>query len=115
MNLIEGSLQRRLLNVISKFSNALEFEEQSNQHEALSWWLRNITETACEKLQAAQWCILALVYYNANGHKWYDDSNWISKDPEYSWFGISCEYGGIVTKIDLESNNLQRNIVEELR
>ena len=113
MSLIAGSLQRRLLNKISRFSNVLEFEEQSNQHKALCWWLRDITETAYETLQAAQRYVLALMYYNANGEEWYDDSNWITKYHECSWYGISCEYGSIITKINLGSNNLQRNILYE--
>src|SRR5256885_10631651 len=54
---------------------------------------------------------LALVdlYNNTNGPNWFDHTNWLTKQPVNTWYGISVS-GTKVTAINLSENSLNGSI-----
>lgn len=59
------------------------------------------------------------LYDSAAGDNWKDNTNWKSKEPVCSWFGVTCEDGSPtdgegVTQIDMNHNNLNGKIPPEI-
>ena len=60
------------------------------------------------------WDILVELYFKTDGGNWTYDTNWQSEEPICTWYGITCDADGDVTKIDLPSNGLSGPIPPEL-
>jgi hypothetical protein len=47
------------------------------------------------------------IFKETGGDFWYNNTGWLSNDTSYcSWFGITCDDDGSVTRLDLRNNNL---------
>ena len=69
-------------------------------------WLERIrvkTVATCSNLESN---VLASLYNATNGHNWNDNANWLSDRPAGTWYGVTTDFEGRVTRIDLENNNL---------
>jgi Leucine-rich repeat (LRR) protein len=64
----------------------------------------SVPQAECEALVA--------LYNSTNGDSWTDKTEWFSVDV-CTWIGVSCS-GGLVTALDLNSNNLNGNIPIEI-
>ena len=49
---------------------------------------------------------LTALYNATGGPNWHDSSNWLSQKDTSTWFGVTTNEDGCVTRLDLESNNL---------
>ena len=64
---------------------------------------------------------LGVFYYETIGHTWYDSTNWMrdrvrgNNITVCDWYGLTCNTDGWVTRIELESNRVQRDIPSELQ
>ncbi|MCY3773565.1 MAG: Ig-like domain-containing protein [Gemmatimonadetes bacterium] len=77
-------------------------------------WLAQIavkTVTTCADLESSA---LATLYNATNGHNWNDHSNWLSDRPLRTWYGVTTDAAGRVTRIDLANNNLSGSVPAEL-
>ncbi len=53
-------------------------------------------------------------FYNAaGGDDWYTNTNWLSKEPVSTWYGITVT-NGHVTGIELKNNNLKGSITDQI-
>ncbi len=68
-------------------------------------------EAAPAGATAAERASLMTIYDNLGGAGWTNSTNWGTGDPcTNSWYGITCNVGGNVTGVVLNSNNLIGNI-----
>ncbi len=77
-------------------------------------WLETIrvkTVTPCANLESGA---LIALYGATNGQTWQDNSNWLSGRPVDTWFGVTADAEGRVTRIDLANNNLRGALPGEL-
>src|SRR5262245_9813179 len=58
------------------------------------------------EIPQAECAALVAFYTNTNGASWTDHTDWLETDTPCSWYGVSCESGTNVTKLELETNNL---------
>ena len=73
--------------------------------------------------QIMQRYALVTLYYATNGNNWTNTSQWLSKEPVCSWYGISCSISFdddkntpfYVTKVILKENNLSNEIPWEMK
>jgi hypothetical protein len=69
----------------------------------------------CSKAEEAAYDVtekgaLRAFYVYLGGFDWYNSYGWLDNaTPHCQWFGISCNDNGLVTKIELRSNNLRSN------
>ena len=69
-------------------------------------WLETIrvkTVTPCANLESGA---LIALYGATNGQDWNDNANWLSGRPVGTWYGVTANTRGRVTRIDLANNNL---------
>merc|ERR1712084_80596 len=93
-SLLPGTQQRKLFNMITRFSGLDIFQEGSKQYESLCWWLDDLdskAESAQESTLNVQRYILALLYLSNGGTNWVNNQNWMSSTPECEWYGVSCK------------------------
>jgi len=114
-----ASFERKLFNLIIKFEGMDVFKnENSAQYMSLCWWLDSLDTMLIDESEneaLIQRYILSLLYYSADGTNWFRQNYWLNDESECDWYGVSCDiYPGIVTKIDLSSNNLVGSIPSEL-
>ena len=57
---------------------------------------------------------LAAFYQSTNGPGWTNSDNWLSDKPLGTWYGVSTDSDGRVTKLDLGKNNLRGQIPSEI-
>ncbi|MBN1123284.1 MAG: leucine-rich repeat domain-containing protein [Anaerolineae bacterium] len=68
-------------------------------------------EAAPAGATAAERASLMTIYDNLGGAGWTNSTNWGTGDPcTNNWYGITCDVGGNVTGVVLNSNNLIGNI-----
>ena len=58
--------------------------------------------------------VLAVLYNATGGANWNTSTNWLSGKPIRQWSGVTVDYHGRVTHLDLDSNNLAGEIPSEL-
>lgn len=54
--------------------------------------------------------VLVTLYNTCNGPGWINHTNWLTKAPISTWFGITTGYDGRVTEINLTNNLLSGNL-----
>jgi len=117
-SLLPGTPQRKLFNMITRFSGLDIFQEGTKQIESLCWWLDDLdskSETAQKNTLNVQRYILALLFLSNGGDTWIDNQNWMTQEHECEWYGVSCNaYEGMVDEIDLSYNNLSGPMPPEL-
>ena len=118
VTLIPDTENRKNFN--SLFNNIHSLSDFDNQtlspYKALCWWLEHM-QHADESRQSdtTQRYLLALFYYYTNGDHWINHTNWMSNKSECEWHGVTCnEDSTLITKINLDSNNLAGPIPTEL-
>ena len=47
-----------------------------------------------------------LLYHSTKGTQWFNNNQWLSDKWECLWYGVTCNKYGVVTALDLSSNNL---------
>ena len=57
---------------------------------------------------------LVALYNATDGPKWLNNDNWLSGEPLGNWYGVTTHYGGPVTKLILEANDLSGELPPEL-
>ena len=117
--LIAASFKRKLFNLITKFQGMDIFENKNSaQYLSLCWWLDSLDTMPIDELNneaLIQRYILSLLYYNDDGTYWLRQNYWLTHESECDWYGVSCDiYPGIISRIDLSSNNLVGSIPSEL-
>ncbi len=60
------------------------------------------------------WDVLVELYFSTDGGNWTSDTNWQSDEPICTWYGITCDADGDVSKIDLPGNGLSGAIPPKL-
>jgi len=65
-------------------------------------------------LVAADRDALIAFYRSANGENWINNSNWLSDAPLNTWYGVTTDDSGRVTKLELGYNELSGTIPSEL-
>jgi hypothetical protein len=50
------------------------------------------------------------VYNALGGDAWTSRTNWNTNAPVCAWFGVTCDGGGAITRLDLRNNNLQGSL-----
>ena len=108
-----GTMKRNLFDLVTKLSII-----GSSEHiQSICWWLEDLDKKSPESLNDIahiQRYILALLYFSAGGLQWHNQNKWLSNDSVCNWYGVFCEVPGIVSKIEITSNNMQGNIPIEL-
>lgn len=64
--------------------------------------------------QLSDRAILVRLYEATDGENWVDQDNWLTNAPLGSWFGVSTDAQGRVTRIDLRNNGLAGRLPPEL-
>ena len=108
-----SSPERNLLDLITKFS----IISSSEHNQSICWWLDDLDERTSESQQDmtnVQRYILALLYFSTDGLHWHNQNKWLSTNSVCDWFGVYCKNPGIVSKIEITSNNMQGHIPVEL-
>lgn len=87
MDLTIGSLQRKALNIITKFANTSHLEDPlSPQHAAICWLLNDIIEDKnIEEFYLIQRYALCVIYFSTNGRDWENSTNWVSHENQCRW------------------------------
>ena len=57
---------------------------------------------------------LTALYHATNGDEWTNNDNWLSNAPLGDWYGVTTNFAGEVTRIELPRNNLRGSIPAEL-
>ena len=57
--------------------------------------------------------VLIALYQRTDGKNWTNQSGWLVNEDHCSWFGVNC-IDGAVTRLDLDSNQLNGPILKEL-
>ena len=70
----------------------------------------NYDELVLSPIQQA----LTDLYKATNGKSWKKSTNWCSKEPVSSWYGIKCDNKGDIIGIDLSNNNLVGTLPESI-
>jgi len=114
-----GTMERKLINMITRFSGLKTFKNETAPHyKAMCWWLNDLNNRNnmnYHESMLIQRYLLALIYFSNGGVKWHNAKNWISQEPECTWYGISCEVDqNIISKVNLSSNNLKGTIISEI-
>ena len=108
-----SSPERNLLDLITKFSTI-----SSSEHtRSICWWLDDLDERTSDSQQDmtnVQRYILALLYFSTGGLHWNNQNKWLSTNSVCDWFGVYCKNPGIVSKIEITSNNMQGHVPAEL-
>ncbi len=68
----------------------------------------NVTEIPNEECDA-----LVTLYNSTNGDNWNNNDGWLVTDTPCDWYGVTCTAGHVV-RLDLDWNELSRNIPPEL-
>ena len=79
-------------------------------------WLEEIPQrnvTNCTEMREDFFPLVAL-YNRTNGQEWTNSTNWLSKAPLDTWYGVSTNANGDVTRLSLAANNLNGPIPPEL-
>ena len=58
--------------------------------------------------------VLKALYNAADGANWAHKDNWMSDQPVSSWYGVTADGYGMITKLDLSGNNLSGPLPETL-
>ena len=58
--------------------------------------------------------VLVAFYHATNGPKWWNNKNWLSSVPLGSWYGVTTDNSGRVTRLFLEHNKLSGSISPQL-
>lgn len=114
-----GTIERKLVNMITKFSGLKIFKNETTpQYKAMCWWLNDLNSrnnVNYHESMLIQRYLLALIYFSNGGAQWQNNKNWISQEPECTWHGISCEVDqNIISRVNLSSNNLKGTIISEI-
>ncbi len=82
---------------------------------AFQQWLSGVgTKPGVVNCDAADRAALEALYRATGGAGWDDSTNWLSSKPLGQWHGVSTDYNGHVTGLDLRSNQLAGHIPAEL-
>ena len=68
---------------------------------------------ACDAYISSDSLALVALYNSTEGANWANNTNWLSEEPLYSWYGVSG-IGGRVSSLDLSKNKLSGTIPEEI-
>ena len=114
MDLVDGSLKRKALNIITKFADINHFDDHlSPQYQALCWLLNDADDVIESSI--VQRYILAVFFYSTNGEEWGKNEHWLTKTEQCKWYGVSCHnFDGVVSKLNLSSNNLYGSLPTEI-
>ena len=106
MDLVDGTPERNVLNMITQFENIADFEDKSSpQYQALCWLLEDLKDPVNSTI--IQRYVLAVMFYNNNGEQWINNTHWTSREDHCIWYGISCNnFNGVVSTLNLVANNL---------
>ncbi|MCY4654830.1 MAG: cache domain-containing protein [Dehalococcoidia bacterium] len=63
---------------------------------------------------AADRAALVALYNATDGPNWEKSDNWLSDEPLSEWFGITTDFMGRVTEVELDANNLRGTLPAEL-
>jgi hypothetical protein len=76
----------------------------------------DVTPMNGKQTEVLQIFVLNVLFYSTNGTKWKDRAGWTTgpNDPCTDWFGVICNDDGIVTELQLSSNDLLGTIPSEL-
>jgi hypothetical protein len=92
------------------------------QNQALVSLQTNFPDLDPNEGEAAQTEILQVfslntLYFSTNGTtSWADKTGWTGPDPVCTpWFGVTCDSSGLVTAVDLTSNDLVGELTSEIR
>ena len=83
---------------------------------AFQHWLSSIPQRAtanCTDTRPGFYALEAL-YNSTNGPSWTNNTNWLSKSPLNSWYGVRTNSSGEVTELNLRENNLQGQLPPHL-
>ena len=57
---------------------------------------------------------LIAIYNATGGASWVNNSNWLTANPVYTWYGVNTDVNGNVIELDFERNNLSGSLPAEL-
>ena len=57
---------------------------------------------------------LTIFYHATDGNNWQNNTNWLTDAPISEWFGVTADFSGRVTRLELEANGLAGPIPFEL-
>ncbi|MXY21678.1 MAG: hypothetical protein F4Y49_10140 [Dehalococcoidia bacterium] len=63
---------------------------------------------------AADRAALVALYSSTDGPNWEKSDNWLSDEPLSEWYGITADFTGRVTELELDDNNLSGTLPAEL-
>ena len=63
---------------------------------------------------AADRAALVALYNSTDGPNWEKSDNWLSDEPLSEWYGITADFTGRVTELELDDNNLSGTLPAEL-
>ena len=72
-----------------------------------------MAESGESGIPESEYQVLESLYNSTGGDQWLNNTNWMSEEPAYSWFGLTVS-GGHVIEIDLSRNNLTGHIPSDL-
>lgn len=94
------------------------YRERSYQYKSMIWvYYETDFDNYTDEERLQLWA-LACFYDATMGVSWDYDTNWmtISENVNWcDWYGLTCNDFGMVTKLELPKNNVQRNIPAEMK
>ena len=81
-NIQPGTMERKMINMITRFSGTKIFEDQSTpQYQAMCWWLNDLdykNRIEFNESMLIQRYLLALIYFSNGGRGWHNTENWMT-------------------------------------
>ena len=81
-NIQPGTMERKMINMITRFSGTKIFEDQSTpQYQAMCWWLNDLdykNRIEFNESMLIQRYLLALIYFSNGGRRWHNTENWMT-------------------------------------
>ena len=77
-------------------------------------WLQEVPERSVTNCANVDREALVALYHATDGPNWTDSTGWLTDYLLTEWFGVSADSNGIVSDIDLSSNNLNGLLPDEL-
>ena len=90
------------------YLNLDEAENLKNSFFEDPYWSFEIDSLSSDSL------IIIILYRDLHGSNWNNNTNWLSNEPVSSWYGITTNDSGNVTRIDLTGNDLSGTLPPEI-